>query len=153
MPNPPVPTYLKVLNGNPGKRPLNKNEPQPAGNLVEPPDHLSDEQKECWRYAIENAPSGLMKLLDQSVLETWVVAQVLHRKANDQVSKYGMIVKTPGGAWIQNPYLCILNKQAIIMMRAAAEMGFTPASRTRVQIEPPKKGSNPFEDLKQFDGD
>lgn len=144
---------MKVLNGNPGKRPLNKNEPLPAGELIDPPDHLSDPQKEAWRYAVENAPRGLMKLLDQSVLETWCVAQVLHRAANDQVTRYGMIVKTPTGAWIQNPYLSILNKQALIMLKASGEMGFTPASRTKVQVEPDKKGSNPFEDLKQFDGD
>jgi P27 family predicted phage terminase small subunit len=153
MPNPPKPTYLKLLNGNPGKGPINRDEPQPQGELVEPPDHLSPAQKESWRYAIANAPTGLLKLLDQSILETWVVAQELHRYANGQVQQYGQLVKLKSGAWIQNPYLAILNKQALIMMKATAEMGFSPASRTRVHIDPGQTASNPFDDLKRFDGD
>ena len=41
----PVPTRLKVIRGNPGKRALNKNEPQPAGELADPPDWMSESQK------------------------------------------------------------------------------------------------------------
>jgi hypothetical protein len=42
MPNPPVPFPLKVLRGNPGKRPL-PNEPQPARppTCPEPPAFLA----------------------------------------------------------------------------------------------------------------
>jgi P27 family predicted phage terminase small subunit len=153
MPNPPVPTYLKLLNGNPGKRPINQDEPQPKGNLSDAPDWLSDGQKEIWEYAIQNAPVGLLKMLDQSILEAWVVAKSMHQYANTKVQKHGQLVKTPNGNWIQNPYLSILNKQAIIMMKAVNEMGFSPASRTRVKVEIDKGKTNPFDDLKQFDGD
>jgi phage terminase small subunit len=31
--------------------------------------------------------------------------------------------------------LAILNKQAQIMLKAGAELGFSPSSRTRVQVE------------------
>ncbi len=33
---------------------------------------------------------------------------------------------------LQSPYLAIANKQAQIMTKAAVEMGFTPASRSRI---------------------
>src|SRR3972149_6552816 len=37
MPNRPVPTALKILHGNPGKRPINKEEPKPpSGTPVMP---------------------------------------------------------------------------------------------------------------------
>jgi hypothetical protein len=36
-------------------------EPQPAGDLVEPPEWLTPSQKEAWAYAIEHAPKGLLK--------------------------------------------------------------------------------------------
>ncbi len=35
---------------------------------------------------------------------------------------------------MQSPYLAIINKQAQLLQRAAAEMGFTPASRSRVAL-------------------
>ncbi len=44
----PTPTRLKLLGGNPGKRPLNLDEPQPEPTLPEPPAHLSDEAKAEW---------------------------------------------------------------------------------------------------------
>ncbi len=61
----PVPTYLKVIRGNPGKRPLNENEPVPDGALADPPEWMSESQKAGWNYAIENAPAGLLKKLDR----------------------------------------------------------------------------------------
>ena len=41
------------------------------------------------------------------------------------------------------PYFAILNKQAQIMIKAGAELGFSPASRSRVQVVA-VSGSNPF---------
>ena len=59
----PVPTHLKVIRGNPGKRALNRNEPVPVGDLVDAPDWMTDTQKAGWKYAIDNAPLGLLKKL------------------------------------------------------------------------------------------
>jgi P27 family predicted phage terminase small subunit len=36
----PTPTHLRILKGNPGKRPLNKAEPKPEKGPVDPPDWL-----------------------------------------------------------------------------------------------------------------
>ena len=131
----PVPTHFKVIRGNPGKRALNKNEPHPEGDLLDPPEWMSESQKTGWNYAIENAPRGLLKKLDRSVLVAWVVAEDLHLNAAGMVEKYGLLTKTPNtGLPIQSPYLPIVNKQAQIMLKAAEQLGFSPASRSRVQV-------------------
>ena len=148
----PKPSYLRVLDGNAGHRPLNASEPQPMGDLLDAPSWMSDSQKDGWRYAIAKAPGGLLKHLDQSILSIWVVAEDLHRIASEKVSRLGALVKVgENGAWQQNPYLPIMNKQAQIMMRAAAEMGFTPSSRSRVKIANDQNRDNAFSDLKLFD--
>ena len=140
----PTPTHLKELYGNPGKRPLNKNEPKPVGDLFEAPLWMSDSQREGWAYAITHSPDGLLKQLDRSVLAIWVVAEDLHREAAEKVTQYGLLTKSPhAGLPLQSPYLAILNKQAQLMLKAASELGFTPSSRSRVQIEP-STSSNPF---------
>ena len=140
----PVPTHLKQLRGNPGNRPLNKHEPVPEGDLFAAPEWMSDSQRDGWAYAITHSPHGLLKQLDSSVLAIWVVAEDLHRQAAEKVSQFGLLTKSPNaGLPLQSPYLAILNKQAQIMLKAAAELGFTPSSRSRVQVVPTSR-ENPF---------
>lgn len=131
----PKPTHLKLLAGNPGKRPLNRNELRPQGDLHDAPEWLTDEQKAGWTYAIANAPAGLMKRLDRAALTAFVVAEDMHRQASVAVGKFGLVTKSQTlGVPMQNPYLPIVNRQAQIMLKAAAELGFSPSSRSRVQV-------------------
>jgi len=140
----PIPSHLKVLNGQMKKMP--DSEPVPAGELLYAPEWMSNDQKASWNYAIENAPDGLLKLLDKSILCTWVIAEDLHRQAVQEVNKRGLIVKSPvKGEPMQNPWLSIANRQATLMMKAASEMGFSPTSRSRVSIAEDKVNEhNPF---------
>ncbi len=107
--------------------------------------HLDErDPREGWAYAIVNSPQGLLKKLDRSVLAIWVVAEDMHREAAEKVTQYGLLTKSPNaGLPLQSPYLAILNKQAQIMLKAAAELGFTPSSRSRVQVIP-DGSDNPF---------
>jgi P27 family predicted phage terminase small subunit len=130
----PTPTHLKLVRGNPGKRRLNTREPKPRGDLFEAPDWFDDEQREWWTYAIANAPKGLLKRLDREALVVWATAASEHRRAVRKVREIGQVVKTSNGNAVQNPYLPIMNKQAMIMLRAAEQMGFTPAARSRIQL-------------------
>jgi len=144
----PTPTSIKLVRGNPGKRAINKKEPIPSGNLTAPPDWLTEDQKAGWAYAIAGAPLGLLKHLDRSVLAIWVVAEDLHRQASIAVSKFGLITKSPSkGEPMQNPYLPIINRQAQIMLKAAAEMGFTPSSRSRLSVEGQDGEDDPAEEF------
>jgi P27 family predicted phage terminase small subunit len=136
MPGPkPKPTHLKIIEGNRGHRKLNRNEPIPEGDLRDAPSWLTTEQRAGYRYAVRHAPAGLLKKLDRSVLIVWVVAQSLHRNATEQVEKFGLVIKSPvKGEPMQNPFLSIINRQAVIMLRAADHLGFTPASRSKIQL-------------------
>jgi len=53
-------------------------------------------------------------------------------EAVEAIQKYGSIVKSPAGFPMQSPYVAMANRQAEIMVRIAAEFGFTPASRSRI---------------------
>lgn len=131
----PLPTTVKQIKGTLQKCRTNPREPQPAGDLVDPPQYMSEGAKDAWRYAIENAPAHLLKRLDMSVLEVWACAADLYRKAQAGLAKTGLLIKAPNtGVPMQSPYLAIANKQAQIMTKAATEMGFTPASRSRVTL-------------------
>lgn len=145
----PLPTAIKKLKGTLQKCRTSPNEPQPQGDLVEPPEYMTDGAKLAWRYAVESAPEHLLKRLDMSVLEVWSCAADLYRKAQIGLNKTGLLMKSPNaGVPIQSPFLAIANKQAQIMTKAAVEMGFTPASRSRISIpgESPKD-NDPWADI------
>jgi P27 family predicted phage terminase small subunit len=131
----PLPSVIKKTKGTLRPHRVNHREPQPDGDLVEPPAYMSEGAKAAWYYAIESAPAHLLKRLDMSVLEVWACAADLYRKAQAGLAKTGLLIKAPNsGVPIQSPYLSIANKQAQIMTKAGAEMGFTPASRSRVTM-------------------
>jgi P27 family predicted phage terminase small subunit len=143
----PKPTWLKLVAGNPGRRPLNRSEPLPEGALVDdPPDWLTPSQKDIWRAAIENAPPGLLRRIDESVFLVWVIAKDLHRTASERIAQTGTLIRMPHSPMaLQSPWVLVMNKQAAIMIKAAVELGFTPSSRSRISIEPVRPFRNKFE--------
>lgn len=133
----PVPTVLTKLHGNPGDRPLPKGIPEPTGALTDVPEWMTPGQVANWRYAIENSPPGLLKLIDRGVLIAWVVAEDIHRQACIEQAKIQLVVKMADNPMpMQSPYLPIINRQALIMMRAASELGFSPTARPRIHDNP-----------------
>lgn len=139
----PKPTVIEELHGRPGKRKRNPLEPKPRGNLFDAPRWMSKDQRAEWRYIVENSVPGLLTSVDRANLTAYVVATCLHRAAARELGKLKSLTVTVGkaGAVQQHPALQIVNRQALIMIKAAAEMGFTPASRTRVaangEVPPP----------------
>src|SRR5262245_19274505 len=127
------PALLKVIQGS--KRLPSQPEPQPQGDLVDAPDWLSDAQKESWSYAIENAPPGLLRRIDRSVLAAWCIAETTFREASKKVEQHGMLIKSPDGVSMQSPYLSIRNKQMLLMLKCGAELGFSPSSRSGIAAE------------------
>lgn len=117
---------------------------------LHPPGWMTRRQKLLWRKAIDNAPDGLLVVMDSGLLTTWVIAADTHREACEKTRGLGLLVKTrevevvkkhrdgsesrekKGGQPVQNPYLPIINKQAQIMIKSAGELGFTPISRSRL---------------------
>jgi len=129
----PKPTRVKVLTGNPGKRPLNLNEPRPEPVIPDCPVELGPAGRAEWdRLCNQLGALKLLTSLDRAALAAYCGAYALWAEATEAIQKYGAMVKSPSGYPIQSPYVSIANRQAEIMMRIASEFGFTPASRSRI---------------------
>lgn len=75
MGRPPKPTHLKVLEGNPGKRALNKNEPRPQAKIPSCPKHLDKEAKVEWkRISKQLLLLGLLTEVDRAALAAYCQA-------------------------------------------------------------------------------
>ena len=130
--NPRTPTALRVLAGNPSKRPLPQNEPQPERG-AEMPDWLSEEAKIHWDVVSKQLDDvGVLTKMDAVALGLYCEAFARWKHANDQVIKFGPVVKAPSGFPVQSPFLSIANKAWEQMLRILMEFGMTPASRSRV---------------------
>jgi len=129
----PKPTRLKVLTGNPGKRPLNATEPRPQAIIPDCPPELGEIARREWNRLVgELAALRMITNLDRAALAAYCGAYALWAEATEAIQKYGTMVKSPSGYPQQSPYVSIANRQAEIMMRIASEFGFTPASRSRI---------------------
>jgi P27 family predicted phage terminase small subunit len=146
----PRPSHLRILDGTAASIPAD--EPQPVGDLQEPPEWFNDSQRATWRYALEHAPPGLLKKCDKAILAIWVCAEDVHAEAAHMVGEKGAVLRAPkSGVPMVNPYLAVMNKQALLMLKAASELGFSPTGRTRVKVDPNAGKRNAFDDLKSLD--
>lgn len=132
----PVPTKLKLLRGNPGKRPLNDSEPQPAEVTKPPraPQYLDDIARREWRRVIRYlVNSRVLTHVDLAAIEAYCQAYARWRQAEARVGAEGAVTETTNGNLIQSPWVSIANTSQREMRSWMTEMGMTASSRSRVK--------------------
>ena len=133
----PIPIELKKLK-EPGKKQIDV--PKNDSPLGDPPAHFTEIQKKIWHEACENSPVGVLTINDRTALTIWCTAMDLYVQASLEVQAGGLIVESPvKGDPMQSPALSILNRQAELLLKASSELGFTPASRTKLAMLGQKK--------------
>ena len=143
----PKPTALKVLQGNPGKRPLNDKEPEyeKSDELLKPPPYLSTHAKKEWkRIAPMLLNNGLLTNVDISALGAYCQAYNRWIEAEKAIRTYGMTCVTDKGNIIQRPEVGIANTAMRDMLKYAKEFGLTPSSRTNLKAEKVEEQEDPF---------
>ncbi len=133
----PIPTALKLVSGNPGKRPLNKREPRPAHSIPTCPAHLSPSAKAEWkRLARQMHVLGIISQLDRAALAAYCQAYGRWVEAERKLKETPALIKLPSGYIQPSPWLGIANKQLELMHKYITDLGLSPASRSRVSTMP-----------------
>ena len=141
----PKPTAVKIAEGNPGKRRINGREPRPPASLPDCPSHLSDEAKLEWdRIAVSLNRVGLLTQADRSTMAGYCQCYGRWVEAELKLAVTPAILRMPSGYIQQSPWLTIANKQLELMARYMAELGLTPASRSRRSVQL-QTGPKPWE--------
>jgi P27 family predicted phage terminase small subunit len=132
----PKPSLIKLLDGNPGKRPVNDREPPPLEGVPEPPDWLDAEAQAEWgRVTADLLSMGLLSRADRPALAAYCTAWSRWVEAEAMVKKYGSIVKSPDkGFPMKSPYLSIADQALETMRKLLVEFGLTPSSRGRIKV-------------------
>jgi phage terminase small subunit len=157
---PAKPTALHKLH-NTKTRTDRRAEPLAEGDLSTAPEWLNASQRQGWDYALDHAPKHLLKMIDRGALALWVIAEdnlrlatVTQNQLNERSRDLPMLIKSPLGM-TTSPYIDIVDRCAKIMFRAIAELGFSPAARPRLKLDPadmPAEAENPWSQFKVISG-
>ena len=137
MPSPrPKPSALKLMEGNPGKRPIPQNEPKPELTMPEAPSRLTGSALAEWfRIVPEIFRLGMMTRLDVAALACWCEAvgdfydalADLHDQPKTASKRYAGALRRKDAASER-------------IRKWAVEFGFTTSSRSRIIAIPREDG-------------
>lgn len=149
----PKPNALKILEGNPGKRSLNPQEPKPARRRPRRPPGMPGRARTAWDAMAERLlPLGLLTEVDGIALEmlctaygNWKEAEARRHgsKSDDgelQLSHVGLR---------KSPWVVIADSEFAKLHKMVIEFGLTPAARSRVSTAAPKssRSTDPIEEI------
>ena len=146
----PKATVLKLVTGNPGRRPLNKQEAKPEVAIPEPPELLErDEQAlaEWHRVTPLLADVGLITNLDRAVVAGYCMAWSRWLECERQLKVTGLIVKSPNGYPMYSPYLAASNKALDQVRQMSEQLGLSGSSRSRIRAGDAASNYDPAEDF------
>lgn len=151
----PQPTTLKVLHGNPGKRPLNDAEPQPRACLPPCPGHLTGLARAQWNILGEMLyRNRVMTEQDAICLELLCLSYVEHVEAAEKVAKGGPVwIRQAESAkelpkFVYSPYWAVQGRAFKKLLALLREFGMTPSSRSAIKtVGGEKEDGESFEDF------
>lgn len=144
----PKPTILRLVAGNPGKRPINANEPIAPKGIPDCPEGLLDGEarKEWERILPQLQGMGLLSPVDRAAIVAYCLIWADFVDSTENIRKFGKVIKAPSGYAIPNPYVSIARQAREDLRKYASEFGLTPSSRTRLHASP-AKDVDPMEDF------
>lgn len=90
----PKPTAVKQLEGNPGKRQLNANEPKPAARAPSCPKWLEDDAKKEWRrLAKQMEQLGILTEVDMAAFAGYCQAYARWKEAEEFIQDTVLLSK------------------------------------------------------------
>ena len=130
----PKPTAIKILEGNPGKRPLNRSEIVFPKKAPPCPDWLDDDAKREWRRLAGTMEAmGVLTKADLAAFAVYCDAYSKWKEATEFINQHGQIFQVKASGYIQQvPQVSIAQTYAKLMMNIATEFGLTPAARSRI---------------------
>lgn len=140
----PKPAALKILAGNPGKRPIAAGKSQGIAKGVPPrPPELTGVAAEEWdRIAGELHAAGLLAVTDGAILTAFCFAVADMLACRAAVAEHGRFASQPiqnsAGAvistrWVEHPAVARGAEAARRVAMLAAELRLTPAARERLE--------------------
>ena len=147
----PVPSALKHLKGNPGRRPISGDEPKPlvTSDVPEPPDWLLIYAKAEWTaVAPELHRLGLLTAVDLTAFAAYCQSYSRWRSAEELMGENDNTVVEETGVERRVPQAVIAQVALADMNRFGSQFGLSPSARTSIHAAPTVKAENKFKKLR-----
>jgi P27 family predicted phage terminase small subunit len=142
----PKPTVIEIMEGRPGHRPINSNEPQPRAVAPRCPDYLDARAKKEWKRLVPILQR--MRVLTEAdgiALGNLCQTYSTMLKAQEKLNELGILYKSPSGYVMQSPLLNIVSACIDTLNKLSREFGLTPAARSRLTVTTANDGIDPLE--------
>jgi P27 family predicted phage terminase small subunit len=103
-----------------------------------PPEWMTETQKAHWHRIIANVPYGILRNLDMETFANYIVTWDRFQRACEAQNRldegkiYPFVRRGPNGSPVESAFIGIMNRASLLLIRYAAEMGFTPSARARL---------------------
>lgn len=150
----PLPTQMKIVRGNPGKRSLNASEPKAKRGQPPRPSFLGRRGNEAWvEISALLDDMKVLTLADGPALALLCATYDDYREARDVVDEHGMTYESTndltGTTTIRaRPEVAIMSDAAKRLRMLLVEFGLTPSARSRLHVG----GDAPEDPLDEFLG-
>ena len=126
--------------GNPGKRPLNENEPQPTPGAPQKPDHLDEVANKKWDdLCIVLDEMGTLATSDQAILTMFCDSWSLYVKACVMIEKGTQLLMSATNTPYRAPWVDLRSMAFKQLLQCSSELGLSPTSRARLSVVPKQK--------------
>ena len=154
----PEPTALRVIKGNPGKRPLNRREPSPDCESPECPEHVRSDPVALaeWERLVPillgmrvlTSGDGLI-LANLCLVHSNLIANLRRVRELNEGGKSGIggiVIATSTGYLAPNQFYLNVKSAMDQELKLCRELGLTPSARTRINtVTEQKKPANAWE--------
>lgn len=155
---------LKMLAGNPGKRPLKPGAQRGArwaAGVPAVPKHLSKAAKVVWKRTVKELQSaGVLAMVDREIIAAFSVAVADLEALSARIDADGLMLEVealdrngrPTGAKVLKAHPLLKWRQDLLnkVRQLAAEIGVTPAARSKVSGPPEDEAEKPVNRVREI---
>lgn len=145
MPRTAAPTAIKEKSGNPGKRKLNKSEPQPVGGPVRPT-VTTPAGRKIWTRLVASMPQEVYTACDSALLAAYSEAVAAHQTATKLIADrdFEAIGTGSTGQQVIHPAYKLQADQARLIATLGQRLGLDPIARQSINTAPASNDEDPF---------
>jgi phage terminase small subunit len=142
------PAAIRILEGNPGRRPIVDCGIEVQGSPFVP-EHLPDDARGVIDVIKQSMPASVYSALDSFLLSAFGMAWTIHKMAAIEVSNpnFVWITTNTKGTQVPSPWVKILNQQAMILASLGDRLGLDPKSRAALKLPDARQKKSKFEGL------
>lgn len=135
----PIPTVVKIARGNPGKRALNHDFPEPRHEAPPVPEVLTGRAKQHWDFLVAQlAEIGTLAITDGGLLSAYSMALAQLEECHAAIDRDGLVItlrndKGEVKSVQASPHVKLARSLMANIKSMASELGLSPTSRTRLK--------------------